>query len=100
MYKISIAGLNYVFKDKDQIYDYIDVNLAFSENRKEFYTALFLDSSSAIVDLIEKEDSDKAIILVEMVGALRIIAEKYGPIYDADKTLFKADDGSQEMVNI
>ena len=91
--RLYMAGLVYQFENKEQMEEWIDMNLAHVSDRRIFYERLMCDSAMAAKDVCSITTPEGKEELWSILRSLKAVVNTYGKVYDPLHELFRPEEG-------
>jgi len=98
--QICFSGLLYHFETASQLTDLIDVNIAYSMDRRQLYEAIMCDSYQHVLQIYGSGTGDSEFDSIAILKSLKVISERYGPVYDPDQEIFKLEEDTFKKLDI
>jgi len=98
--RLCFSGLIYQFETKLQLKDWVDVNMAYSEDRRQLYEAIMSDSYTYVLQIVRGSTPDSETDSIAVLKSLKVISEDYGPTYDPHQEVFKLEEDTYRKLEI
>jgi len=98
--RLHFAGLVFQFENKEQLYDWMTAMIAYSTDRRGLYEALMCDATQAAIEMCAAGTKEAEADSIRELKSLKVIADKYGKIYDPQGEIFKIEEDANQKLQV
>jgi len=98
--RIHLAGLVFQYETKEQLFDWANAQLAYSVDRRKTYEALMCDSTHAAIEFCSIGTKEGEAESLAILKSLKVVAEKYGKIYDPKGEIFRLEEDLDRRLEV
>jgi hypothetical protein len=69
-------------------------------DRRQLYEAIMSDSYQHVIQIASHGTDDSEFDSIAILKSLKVISEKYGPIYDPDQEIFKLEEDLYKKLDV